>query len=288
MSKYMPGGKFCRATNRKKRKRGFFYTPDYEPAWVLEAKKPKTLQPSQKRKEEELECYSSESDTDDTSESCESESESDIESNDESEFEWKNEIRNSNVSNHRELGFLNAGRLSMIFNIYVLCERRQLRRLTDCEVCNDTQSKLALQFLREQIAGGSYPFGAGIHGEGESTFEFIETRRRILENLSDGKFYICYNYLILDFAFLPFLLFIIDLPTSSALPSEQQEITMSLKNVIEEISVKFPRPENHPQLSVNGPLFIQDYYNLNGKCVYFVSFTITIIDLLYYFRCSIK
>ncbi|PKY28888.1 hypothetical protein RhiirB3_417483 [Rhizophagus irregularis] len=244
MTKYMPGGKFCRATNRKKRKRGFFYTPDYEPAWVLEAKKPKTsdddLKPSQKRNEEELEYYSSESDIDYTSESCESESESDIESNDESEVEWKNEIGNSKVSNHRELGFLNAGRLSMIFNIYVLCERRQLRRLTDCEVCNDTQSEMALQFLREQIAGGSYPFGAGIHGEGESTFEFIETRRRILENLSD------------------------DLPTSSALPSEQQEITMSLKNVIEKISVKFPRPENHPQLSVNGPLSVQDYYNLNG------------------------
>lgn len=43
---------------------------------------------------------------------------------------------------------------------------------------------------------------------------------------------------------------------------------MSLKNVIEKISVKFPRPENHPQLSVNGPLSVQDYYNLNGKCVY--------------------
>jgi hypothetical protein len=186
----MPGGKFCRATNRKKRKRDFFYTPDYEPAWVLEAKKSKISDdnsPRHKQKEEEFECTSSESDTDSTIESSESESESDIESDSESEFEWK-KIENNSYSNNRELGFLNAGRLSMIFNIYVLYERRQLRRLTDCEVCNDTQSELALQFLREQTVGGSYPFGAGIYGEGESTFEFIGSRRRILENLSDGKY----------------------------------------------------------------------------------------------------
>ncbi|CAG8457250.1 14146_t:CDS:10 [Funneliformis caledonium] len=248
MSKYMPGGKFCHSTNRKKRKRDFLYTPEYKPAWVVEAKKSKSSDDNsnqfyrQKRhKKEDYEYSSSERNTHCTSESSESESsESETETDSDSDLEFDALANNFDVSNRRELDFLNAGRLSMIFNVYDLHERRQLRRSTDREVCNDKLSKLALQFLREQIVGGSYPFGAGIHGDGESTFEFIESRRRILEIL-DG-----------------------DLPTSSALPSERQEITMSLKKAVEEISDQFPLPEKHSKLSVIGPLSVQDYYNLNA------------------------
>ncbi|CAI2167239.1 20486_t:CDS:10 [Funneliformis geosporum] len=237
MSKYMPGGKFCHSTNRKKRKRDFLYTPEYKPAWVVEAKKSKTLDDNsnpfyrqKKQKEAKYVYSSSKRNTNRISESSESES-SGTDTESDSDSEWDPlEI----VSNRRKLDFLNAGRLSMIFNVYDLHERRQLRRLIDREVCNDKQSKLALQFLREQIVGGSYPFGAGIHGDGESTHEFIESRRRILEILG------------------------------GALPSERQEITLSLKKAVEEISDQFPLSEKHSKLSVIGPLSVQDYYNLNA------------------------
>ncbi|CAG8646524.1 16534_t:CDS:1, partial [Dentiscutata heterogama] len=82
--------------------------------------------------------------------------------------------------------FINAGRLSMMIDFYGLSSCRMLRTLNETESKGDI-TKLAFTYLCEQVVLGSYPFGVGIRGEGESTHELLESHRCLVENLSGGK-----------------------------------------------------------------------------------------------------
>ncbi|CAG8470197.1 7192_t:CDS:10 [Acaulospora colombiana] len=234
--KYLPGGKFYQPPSRKKRKRGkmvYLYGPDGPSQFDGSKKHKGTKKTTTKEdivvpKEDSDEFGSEIEDSDYSSDSGSSMS---------AESDYESDVTEG--VNSRKLEFINAGRLTMVFDLHDLHGRRQLRTVSESE-SKDPSTEAALKCLREQIVLGSYPFGVGINGEGESTHELLESHRCLVENLSSG------------------------LPTASVLPFEMGKVIADCKSALDDISKKLPRSQDHSELSVNGPLTVQNYYNLGG------------------------
>ncbi|RHZ67253.1 hypothetical protein Glove_302g20 [Diversispora epigaea] len=230
-TKYLPGGKFYQLHNRKKRKR-ISYGPD-----LISYKKSKTARSSKPSKNERVNSdneYKTETGSEAT---CSTSSDSDSDSSD---FETVNAAANIYIRNSRNLEFINAGRLTLIIDLHDLHSKRQFRSVNEYE-SRELITETVRFSLKEQAVLGLYPFGVGINGEGESTHELLETHRSLVENLSG------------------------ELSTASALPFEMDKAIYDFKNVLVDISNRFPKQENHAKLIVNGPLTVQDYCDLNGE-----------------------
>ncbi|CAG8500587.1 11625_t:CDS:10 [Diversispora eburnea] len=228
-TKYLPGGKFYQLHNRKKRKR-ISYGPD-----LISFKKPKNawISMSNKNKRD-----NSDNEYETGSEAtCSTCSDSDSDSSD---FETVKAAANIYIRNSRNLEFINAGRLTLIIDLHGLHNKRQLRSVNEYE-SRELITETTRFSLREQAVLGLYPSGVGVNGEGESTYEFLETHRSLVENLSG------------------------ELSTASALPFEIDKAIYDFKNALVDISDRLPKQENHAKLKVNGPLTVQDYCNLNGE-----------------------
>ncbi|CAG8725230.1 8001_t:CDS:2, partial [Acaulospora morrowiae] len=244
--KYLQGGKFYQPHSRKKRKRGklvYIYGPD-KPSPLPDSKKKKGAKKLIVKKEmsdesEESSDYSSDSGS---STSSESDYDGDVSMDPNNSSTILESNYGSDVAasvNSRNLEFINAGRLTMIFDLHDLHGRRQLRIVNEAE--SKESSETALKCLSEQIVLGSYPFGVGTNGEGESTHELLESHRCLMEKLSG------------------------ELPTASVLPFEMGKVITDCKATLDSISNKFPKSQGHLDLSVNGPLTVQKYYNLDGN-----------------------
>ncbi|CAG8557336.1 9389_t:CDS:10, partial [Cetraspora pellucida] len=241
-SKYLPGGRFFIHTNRKKRKR-YIYGPEYTPLPKSEPKRQKVLSkvPTNTIKEEDNECSGSGSSTESSDSSYDSDSncgsDSDFDNN--SDYDGSTKQISAFIMNSRKLEFINAGRLSMMIDFYGPSNCRMLRTVNESEAKGDI-TNLALTYLCEQVVFGSYPFGVGIHGEGESTHELLESHRCLVGNLSR------------------------ELPTASALPFEVDKVITKIKKAIIDMSTRMRRPDGL-QLSVKGPLTVQEYHNFDER-----------------------
>ncbi|CAJ0645797.1 6112_t:CDS:10 [Entrophospora sp. SA101] len=208
--KFQPGGSYWTVVNDKKRKRSFTYTPDYKPQH-LQAKKP--------RLEKEIandnlassdESSSGDYDSDDYS------TDSSIDFNDRAETNLQDCDRSS-----RNLGFVNSARfMSVIATLSLFA--------------------LALDSLRDQVALGSYPFGVGLKGEGESISELVDSKQRLMQALKG------------------------ELPVASALPCEIDDVTNSFKEVVNDVCKKLPKSETLKEITVKGPLTLNAYCDLIG------------------------
>ncbi|KAF0355141.1 mediator complex subunit 13 C-terminal-domain-containing protein [Gigaspora margarita] len=237
-SKYLPGGRFFIHTNRKKRKR-YIYGPEYTPLPKAKPKKQKILNKVPTNEVEDNECSGSESSTEISDSSFDSDSDCDSDSNcdSDSDSDVNTKQIGALIMNSRKLEFINAGRLSMMIDFYGLSSCRMLRTVNESESKGDI-TKVALNYLCEQVVLGSYPFGVGIRGEGESTHELLESHRCLVENLSG------------------------ELSTASALPFEVDKVIAEIKEVMKDISNSMQKPDDL-KLSVEGPLTVREYHNLD-------------------------
>ncbi|CAJ0880033.1 9504_t:CDS:10 [Entrophospora sp. SA101] len=99
---------------------------------------------------------------------------------------------------------------------------------------------LALDSLRDQVALGSYPFGVGLKGEGESISELVDSKQRLMQALKG------------------------ELPVASALPCEIDDVTNSFKEVVNDVCKKLPKSETLKEITVKGPLTLNAYCDLIG------------------------